>query len=117
MNTRFLRSAGNPQPIVDVPIDKHQLAPLEIISLRQVGRCLSNRIIAVLAPTGLDLSCYREMIPLDSVIRVNPESMASIYAYNRLMISPAFFSLFSRFTHLLIHELDAIVLRDDLDFW
>jgi hypothetical protein len=117
MNPPVIKSAMNPKPIVVVPIHKHGPTPPEVVSLRQLGRCLGNRIIAVLAPGGLDLSCYREMIPLDNIIRVNPKSMASIQAYNRLMISPAFFSSFSGFTHVLIHEPDAIVLRDDLDFW
>jgi hypothetical protein len=51
------------------------------------------------------------------VQRVPPEWMCSISAYNRMIINPSFYLLFSTYTHLLIHEPDALVVSDHLLHW
>jgi hypothetical protein len=43
--------------------------------------------------------------------------MADIKAYNRMMISPLVFNALEGYTHMLLHEPDAIVLRDEIDYW
>ena len=48
-------------------------------------------------------------------IRVEPHGMESRPAYNRLMISPLVYEDLQGYTHMLIHEPDALVVRDELD--
>ncbi len=43
--------------------------------------------------------------------------MASISAYNKLMISPFIFNALNAHSHILIHEPDSIVLKNDLHYW
>jgi hypothetical protein len=43
--------------------------------------------------------------------------MASWKAYNRMMISPLVFNALEGYTHMILHEPDAIVLRDEIDYW
>lgn len=71
----------------------------------------------LLAPAGLDLTAYRELLPGARVIRVEARWMSSVHAYNRLMISPIIYRMLSGYTHVLVHEPDALVLRDELDLW
>jgi hypothetical protein len=71
----------------------------------------------ILAPAGLDLSAYRALLPHAEVIRVHPKWMSSARAYNQMMINPMIYKLLSSYTHVLVHEPDSLVLRDDLDLW
>jgi hypothetical protein len=43
--------------------------------------------------------------------------MASLEAYNRMMMSPLVFNALDGYTHMILHEPDAIVLRDEIDHW
>lgn len=45
--------------------------------------------------------------------------MASIRDYNRLMISPMIYHhhLLRGYSHMLLHEPDAVVLKDELEYW
>lgn len=38
-------------------------------------------------------------------------------SYNRMMITPMIYRILSHHSHILVHEPDAMVLRDELDFW
>jgi hypothetical protein len=109
--------ANRVNPTVLVPVHKPIPSDLEIVSLRQCGRCLAQRPLVLLAPTGLDLSSYQAFLPGARVIRVEATWMSSVRAYNRLMISPMIYRILSAHSHVLVHEPDALVLRDELDFW
>jgi hypothetical protein len=43
--------------------------------------------------------------------------MENIQAYNRLMVAPFVYEALSGYSHVLIHEPDALVLKDELDYW
>jgi hypothetical protein len=73
--------------------------------------------MVVLAPQGLDLSAYRELLPGAGELRVAPHWMESHAAYNRLMIAPLVYEALADYSHVLVHEPDALVLRDELDHW
>jgi hypothetical protein len=77
-----------PAPVVLVPVHKAEPTTLELISLRQCGRCLASRAIVVLAPAGLDLGHYRALMRITAEIRIEPHWMENIQAYNRLMVAP-----------------------------
>lgn len=105
------------KPVVVVPVHKEKPSPAEIISLRQCGRVLGKHATKIVAPRSLDLGAYLELLPHASELRVDDHWMASIRAYNRMIMSPLLYSQLSDYTHMLLHEPDAIVLRDDLDYW
>jgi Protein of unknown function (DUF5672) len=113
----LVRSDSGAKPVVVIPVHKSVPTELERISLRQCGRCFTGRDLLLLAPNGLDIARYREVLPVTDAIRVERRWMESIEAYNRLMISSVFFDSLGGYSHLLIHEPDALVLRDELDYW
>jgi hypothetical protein len=43
--------------------------------------------------------------------------MASYKAYNRMMVSPLVFNALAGYTHMIVHEPDAVVIRDEIDYW
>lgn len=105
------------RPVVVIPVHRPTPSPSEVVSLRQAAKALAHREIVILAPEGLDLGAYHCLLPGAGEFRVPPGCMASIQAYNRMMISPLVFNAVSGYSHMLLHEPDAIVLRDDLDYW
>jgi hypothetical protein len=104
-------------PIILVPVHKQVPSDLEAISLRQCGRCFARKPLALIAPAELDLSLYQKFVPGARVIRVESKWMNSVRSYNRMMINRNIYESVSHHSHVLIHEPDAIVLRDELDFW
>jgi hypothetical protein len=105
------------RPVVIVPVHLARPSKSEIISLRQCGKILGKRDVVLVSPAGLDLGAYRELLPTATEIRVAPKWMSSIQAYNRMMISPVIVNELDGFSHLLLHEPDAIVFSDELDYW
>jgi len=105
------------RPVVVVPVHRAGPLPSEIVSLRQCGKVLSKRDIVILAPKHLDLGIYRELLPCAADLRVEPHWMASYKAYNRMMVSPLVFNALPGYTHMIVHEPDAIVIRDEIDYW
>ncbi len=114
---RCMSVALRDRPVVVIPVHRPHPSPSEIVSLRQCGKVLVNRDVLILAPKRLDLGAYRELIPLATDLRVEPHWMASWKAYSRMMISPLVFNALEGYTHMILHEPDAIVLRDEIDYW
>lgn len=106
-----------PVPVVVIPV--HQPFPTaeETFSLVRCAEVLYKHDIIIVYPTNIDPSRWVSLIPAASAIGVTPDWMQSIRAYNRMMINPTFFDIFDSYTHLLIHEPDALVVSDCLVQW
>ena len=105
------------QLVVVIPIYKSTLDPLETYSLDLSMAKLKQRTVVFVGPEGLDLDWYRARYG-EIVYRAHPrECFASIPGYSRLLLSDAFYAGYSEYEFMLILQTDAIVLRDDLDWW
>jgi hypothetical protein len=116
-NRREAAQTGNIQPVVIVPVHKTNPDAMEVVSIRNCGVVFEKRRICFVAPERLDLQNYYALIPAAEQIKVPGHWMESMHAYNTMMISPSFFRLVGNCSHILIHEPDAIALRDELDHW
>lgn len=105
------------KPVVVIPTHKANPEPEEIVSLQQCQKILGSRDIYLMVPKGLNIQAYTSILPNAKFYEVPPECMSSHHAYNQLMISPRIFTRFRDYSHILIHEPDSIVLKDELDFW
>jgi len=105
------------RPVVVIPVHLPTPSPSEVVSLRHCAKVLGCREIVILAPKNLDLGFYRELLPNATDLRVEPYWMASLKAYNQMMISPLVFEALSGFTHMIVHEPDALILSDEIDYW
>jgi hypothetical protein len=103
--------------IVLVPIYKAALDTLEYFSLKKSLAALRGREVLLVGPEGLDLTFYNSHFP-DLPFRAYPaECFASIPGYNRLLMSGDFYRQYLDYEFMLILQTDAVVLKDDLDYW
>lgn len=100
-----------------IPIHSTNPTALELISFQQCFRILSNHPIYTLAPEGLNLTRYKEVVSSFETIFIPARWQSSLQAYNKLKVSRFFYKLFSGFEYLLTYELDAFVFRDELLYW
>lgn len=103
--------------VVLVPVYKEDLDPLERFSLDYSIAALAGRDIRFMAPKKLDCGYYVEHYPSIAFEYFDPPGLESIPEYNRLLLSREFYQRFSDYEFMLILQTDAVVLRDDLNFW
>ena len=105
-----------PSVVVVVPVYKPTLSAYEEISLDNCLRVLSDYPIVLVAPDALDLRAYRALAGSRCLkeARFPDAYFTDIRAYNRLLLSSAFYGRFLSYHHLLIHQLDAFVFEDQL---
>lgn len=104
-------------PVVAVPVHRPHPTPDECFGLQRCGQVLANHPIRIVHPLGLNLDAYKDLLPTAIPLPVPPGWMSSIRAYNRMMINPAFYHKFIPFSHILVHEPDALVISDQLLYW
>ena len=92
-------------------------SPEEKVALIQCQNILGEHPIYLLHPEGMSTQNYQSIFPSLKTLTAPAETMASISAYNKLMISPFIFNALASHSHILIHEPDAIVLQNDLHYW
>jgi hypothetical protein len=102
---------------VVVPIYSAAPSYYELISFQQCFNILKKHAIFVVAPNGLDLSAYKNVVPSFKVKFVDKKRLNSKLDYNKLKLSQFFYRLFEKYVYLLTYELDAFIFSDDLDYW
>lgn len=100
-----------------VPLYKSGLDSLEKYSLDHSLAALQGRSVVFIGPKELDRSFYSEHYPTVPFHPFDPPCFESVQEYNRLLLSPAFYERFSIYEFVLILQTDAIILRDELDYW
>ncbi len=108
---------GQPKAIVAIPIYKESLNLEEFLPLKYSLEILSNHKCIFVVPTQLDVSRYEQSFPGIEYLVVDEYFLKSIDNYNHLLLAAEFYELFRGYTHLLILQTDAIVFRDELDYW
>ena len=100
-----------------IPIYKSEPDSLEKLSLDQCQKILGHYPVYIVAPEGLDISFYVQHFPSIKVEFFDASFFISTVSYNRLMLSPNFYSMWSDYEFILIYQLDAYVFRDELKLW
>ncbi|MFP5392253.1 MAG: DUF5672 family protein [Gammaproteobacteria bacterium] len=102
---------------IAVPIYLATLPEFDRFSLDYSLAKLVGRHVRFIAPHGLDLSYYQERYPGIGFELFEPEYFASIPGYNRLLLGRSLHERFASYEFMLILQTDAIILRDELDWW
>jgi hypothetical protein len=105
------------RPLVVIPVHRPKPTADEQISLLRCATVLGPHPMRIVYPNGLDTAPYKTLLPKALPLPVPKAWMTSISAYNQMMVNPSFYAMFNDYTHLLIHEPDALVLKDELLFW
>ena len=100
-----------------VPIYRSSLDPLEKYSLDHSVSVLAGRTVIFIGPKTLDAGYISEHFPTIPFHPFDAPCFESVAEYSRLLLSPSFYERYSDHEFVLILQTDAIVLRDELDFW
>jgi hypothetical protein len=103
--------------VILVPIYRSRLESAEQYSLDHSLAVLCGRDVRFIAPQNLDDGYYAERYPGLPIERFESPRFESIPEYNRLLLDAGFYTRFDGFEFMLILQTDAIVLRDELDYW
>ncbi len=102
-----------------IPVYKNKPTFEESISLIQCAKVLGSYEIIFIAPDLLNIAPYSCLVKGSkiSVIYFNPYFFNSLENYNNLLMSVNFYSFFSNYDYILVHQLDVFVFRDELEYW
>jgi len=109
--------AGEKPVAVIIPFYKDTLSAYEAIALEQCFKVLSSHPIIAIKPESLVLSAETTKYPFFDVVSFDNDYFKNVQGYNRLMLDSIFYERFLAYEHILIHQLDAFVFRDDLLYW
>lgn len=106
-----------------VPIYKEfvDLSEGEKYSLNQLYSKLEHHPICFIGPRKIDWEIYingalrTKLLP--KLKFFNSRYFANIGGYNNLLLSRSFYQSFKKFEYILIYQLDALVFKDELDYW
>ncbi|CAG5074531.1 hypothetical protein DYBT9623_05218 [Dyadobacter sp. CECT 9623] len=111
------RPINNTQVVIVIPVYKNQLCYNEHFSLIQCRQILANYQLIAIAPDDLDMSDFPSVEVFDQVKRFDPAYFKDIQGYNKLMLSTSFYQSLVEYEFILIHQLDALVFKDELLYW
>lgn len=109
------------QVVILIPIYSNKMTICEIISLKKAIEVFNSQTIIFVAPEGLDVAKYNEIIYMQhkdySFKYFSTTFFDGIVGYNRLMLSIDFYECFVEYKYMLIYQLDAYVFNDQLSYW
>ena len=95
-----------------IPIHSATPVPYELISFQQCFKVLGQYPIKIVAPTGLNLNLYREVVPSFEVIYIDPRWQKNLASYNKLKLSRFFYRLFCEYVNFVKKEPPAFFLKN-----
>lgn len=100
---------------VVIPIYSKTMSLEEEISLKRCSEIFSDIDVYFLQPQDVKFDKYYCTIPTAKVIGFPQKFFTSTASYNRLILSEHFYSKFIKYEYILIYQLDALVLTNELN--
>ncbi len=97
-----------------------EMSVREAYSLRTTVHIMANHDIYLVGPKSLTQGFVELVKRFDNKLRFKTfdnQYFASIDGYNRLMLSARFYEAFSSYQYMLLVQTDALVFKDELNFW
>ena len=89
----------------------------ERCAFRQGIKVLGKHPFVVVHPHSYSIDYLKKEYEEISSIALPDENFLSVETYNKMMLSPWFYSLFSDYDYMLVYQIDAYVFSDQLDIW
>ena len=103
---------------VVIPIYKSELTEFEISNTVISINNLKGHDIYLLCPENLDTNKIDNHLGIKlPTIRFEDFNFQSIQAYSKLILSKLFYDRFTNYSHILICQTDAIILKSELEYW
>jgi len=103
---------------VVIPVYLPTLDELNLFSLQHTLKVLyPERNIYFICPQSLDIIFYSNLVPRAKFITFDDGYFQSIDTYSRLLLNDFFYKKFKNHEFILICQTDAILFRDEIDYW
>ncbi len=102
-------------PAIVVPVYRFPLQKREIKSLDYLFRNLGDFDIIFVSPDIEIPTEWRKKITRAEIF--DKKNFSSVDSYSRLLMSEVFYKRFTKYSHILIYQLDCLVFRNDLQQW
>ncbi|NEV94015.1 hypothetical protein G3567_07635 [Psychroflexus sp. YR1-1] len=100
--------------VILVPVYKDKLTHNENLVIQNLFELYNKNQIKIICPKHLQLPAALEQCDAE---RFDPLFFENISGYNKLLLSHEFYQRFENYKFMLIHQLDAYLFKDELDFW
>ena len=106
------------QVIIIIIAHKSSISEYEEISLKQCFKIFGEKYpIRLLCPNGLDISCYKSIIPNIMVDFIHKVWLMNYRMFEKLKVNHFLYKKYIKYHYILFYELDAFVFRDELEYW
>lgn len=102
---------------VVIPCYKNALSPSEQVSLKACVHHLASYDTYFVLPNSLNMANIQADYPSIKTERFDDRYFSSQRAYNELCLDESFYLRFANYDYILIYQLDAIVFKDELQYW
>jgi hypothetical protein len=104
-----------------IPTYKNTLSKYDRLSLEQCCKILGKYSFSAVCPNDLDISEYKCLFDkycINYDVQFFPKDyFESLESYNKLLLNKLFYERFIDSEFILVHQLDAFVFRDELEYW
>jgi hypothetical protein len=102
---------------VIIPVYKNAITTLEKVAFTQIQNVLAKYPRIIVKPQSLTLSGEITNFGSSGVQSFDDRYFKGIEGYNALMLADEFYERFLDYEFILIHQLDAFVFTDELNYW
>jgi Protein of unknown function (DUF5672) len=103
--------------VVIIPIYKVMPNLSEKRSILRTKKILGSFPVVFIYPDKLDISNYENLFPEAAFQALEKKYFENISGYNRMLLSPSFYTLFKKYKYLLICQTDVYVFENKLLEW
>jgi len=108
-------TAKSNEAIIVIPIYKDKLKHNEILVFKNLLKLYDSKKLCIICPESSKISS--KITTGIQKEKFDDSYFNNIKSYNKLMLSEEFYKRFSDFKFILVHQLDAYLFKDELDFW
>lgn len=102
---------------VAIPVYKQTFTESERFNIETSLANLKGFDVYFYGPQRLDFNYYESVFGVSKFVRFPDNYFRSIEDYSRLMLSDTLYEAFDKYSHILICQPDAIVLKPELNYW
>jgi len=100
-----------------IPVYKEKLDEFEQFAIDCLMKKAPDREKFFIAPRSLNKDYYRKRYATIEFSLFEDSYFKSIKSYNHLLLGSDFYNSFDAFNYVLIHQTDALMFHDNLDYW
>jgi hypothetical protein len=118
MNDGYATHYDTDSVAVVIPVYMPVIDGLDLFSLHySLNKLKAKRDIYFVCPESLETAFYSNLFPRAKFVTFDDCYFKPVENYNQLLLNPFFYEKFDACEFILLYQTDAIILRDELDYW